>query len=231
MTCKSILEEVRHVSILDYHNSIPPPLPYSIGSKKVSTAVFDWQRQGQLMEGSEVGQFLSRIESPRCRGFHLIFDLSSMKKRTVLRGVDPDHYIRLFYCTSWYPLWLLFPDLDQVEVTGEDYSALARGSGEHGGWTSKHNAFLSFVQSSQNCSNIQVWWLGFERNTCTGWLQYPNSSQIVPQTFHLSFFIDLFSSEGDCDLDFPRRMRGSEAPGHPWYMGVPGQVWLWLIRY
>lgn len=230
MTCKSILEEVRHVSILDYHNSIPPPLPYSIGSKKVSTAVFDWQRQGQLMEGSEVGQFLSRIESPRCRGFHLIFDLSSMKKRTVLRGVDPDHYIRLFYCTSWYPLWLLFPDLDQVEVTGEDYSALARGSGEHGGWTSKHNAFLSFVQSSQNCSNIQVWWLGFEKK----YLYRMITIQTLPNLFHkfsiiiLHWLVFLWRWLW---LSFPTPNARVRGPRASLVYGVPGQVWLWLIRY
>lgn len=73
MTCKSILEEVRHVSILDYHNSISPPLPYSIGSKKVSTAVFDWQRQGQLMEGSEVGPFLSRGKRRHVAGVSIWF--------------------------------------------------------------------------------------------------------------------------------------------------------------
>ena len=165
MTCKSILEEVRHVSILDYHNSISPPLPYSIGSKKVSTAVFDWQRQGQLMEGSEVGQFLSRGKRRHVAGVSIWFSTYHPWKNGQFWEVLTLIIFRLFYCTSWYPLWLLFPDLDQVEVTGEDYSALARGSGEHGGWTSKHNAFLSFVQSSQNCSNIQVWWLGFENYT------------------------------------------------------------------
>lgn len=136
---------------------------------------------------------------------------------------------RLFYYTSWYPLWLLFPDLDQVEVTGEDYSALARGSGEHGGWTSKHNAFLSFVQSSQNCSNIQVWWLGFEKITCTGWFLsklFPNCSR----NFSLIILHWLVFLWRWLWLSFPTpnaRVRGPRAS----LVGVSGQVWLWLIRY
>lgn len=219
-----------HVSISEAIIPHPPHYLILLVQRRFQQLFLTAGRQGQLMEGSEVGQFLSRIASPRCGGFHLIFDLSSMKKRTVLRGVDPDHYIRLFYYTSWYPLWLLFPDLDQVEVTGEDYSALARGSGEHGGRTSNHNAFLSFVQSSQNCSNIQVWWLGFEKK----YLYRMITIQTLPNLFHkfsiiiLHWLVFLWRWLW---LSFPTPNARVRGPRASLVYGVPGQVWLWLIRY
>ena len=236
MTCKSILEEVRHVSILDTIIPYPPQLPYSIGSKNVSTAVFDWQRQGRLMEGSEVGQFLSRIASPRWWAFHLIFDLSSMNngqfwevlmvrvKLTLTIILD---YFIILHDTHFDCCFLIWIRLRSLGKTTPPWHA-DQVSMEGGPPSTMH--FWALFNPPKTVPTFKFGDWDLKKIL----VQDDYSIQTLPKLFRkfsiiiLHWLVFLWRWLW---LSFPTPNARVRGPRASLVYGVPGQVWLWLIRY